>query len=249
MIRSMKGKKLLSLIILILIWALLSTWVHKVFLPSPLHVVRHLAEPVVVAQLLKNIAVSLLRVFSALLLALIPALALGIAAGRNSAVDSLVSPMMYVLFPIPKIALLPLIILLFGLGNESKIFMVSLIVFFQFYLNIHDGVREIDSHYFDSFHSLGGNFQNSLIHLILPAILPRIFSTLRLTLGTGIAVLFLTETYASRSGIGWYIMDAWSRLDYPEMYAGIVVLGAAGFMLIELVNLGQYLLCPWERAV
>ena len=83
------------------------------------------------------------------------------------------------------------------------------------------------------------------MHIIGPAILPRVFSILRLTMGTGIAVLFLSETYASRSGIGWYIMDAWSRLAYGDMYAGILVLAASGFLLIESVNLAEKRACPY----
>jgi len=243
----MRGKRLIPLGGLLLIWGLLSLLIRQPFLPSPLLVLGLLFKGKVIGGLLLHMGISLMRVFAALMLAFVPALILGIASGRSRRFDRFVSPVMYVLFPIPKIALLPLVILFLGLGNGSKIFMVALIVFFQYYLNITDGVREIDPHYFDSFRSLGGCFTESLRHLILPAILPRIFSTVRLTLGTGIAVLFLTETYASRSGIGWYIMDAWSRLDYVEMYGGIVILGAAGFLLIELVNRGQRRFCHWTE--
>lgn len=242
----MRGKRLISLLILILLWQALSSLVRQPFLPSPPEVARLLLKGSAFRALAGHIAISLLRVICALILAFVPALVLGIASGRSRSFDRLVSPMMYVLFPIPKIALLPLVILFLGLGNGSKIFMVSLIVFFQYYLNILDGVKEIDSHYFDSFRSLGGGFLSSLGHLILPALLPRIFSSVRLTLGTGIAVLFLTETYASRSGIGWYIMDAWSRLAYAEMYGGIALLGAAGYLLMELVNLSERRFCPWR---
>jgi len=241
----MRGKRLISLTLLLLLWGLMSKMVDLPFLPSPLEVLKIMADREVLPDLMRHLGFSLLRVFAALLFSFIPALILGIASGTNKNFDRLVSPVMYVLFPIPKIALLPLVILFLGLGNGSKVFMVAMIVFFQFYLNITDGVKEIDSHFFDSYRSLGGKFADSLFHVIIPAILPRIFSTVRLTLGTGIAVLFLTETYASRTGIGWYIMDAWSRLDYGEMYGGIVLLGAAGFLLMELVNISQRLLCPW----
>ncbi|MBB6480307.1 ABC transporter permease [Spirochaeta isovalerica] len=244
----MKGKRLISLLVLLLLWELGSRLSDMSFFPSPLVVLGQLSRPEILTGLLSHLGYSLLRVFAALIFSFIPALILGIASGTSKTFDRLISPVMYFLFPIPKIALLPLVILFLGLGNGSKIFMVGLIVFFQFYLNITDGVKEIDRHYFDSYRSLGGKFSDSLFHLIIPAVLPRIFSTVRLTLGTGIAVLFLTETYASRTGIGWYIMDAWSRLAYGEMYGGIFVLGAAGFFLMELVNLGQRLLCPWTES-
>ncbi len=238
-------RKILSLVILFVLWTLLSFYVDQPFLPTPAKVFLLMGQSDILGGLMANLGISLLRVVAALVFAFIPALILGIGSGTNKAMDNLVSPTMYILFPVPKIALLPLVILFFGLGNGSKIFLVALIVFFQFYLNIRDGVMEIDPHFYDSFRSLGGTFTESLGHIIIPAILPRVFSILRLTMGTGIAVLFLSETYASRSGIGWYIMDAWSRLAYGEMYAGILVLGIAGFLLIESVNLAEKLACPY----
>ena len=148
-------KKILSLAVLMGLWALLSLYVNQPFLPSPGRVFLLILRGGILGSLMGNLGISLLRVLGALVSAFVPALVLGVASGTNRTVDNLVSPMMYLLFPVPKIALLPLVILFLGLGNGSKIFLVALIVFFQFYLTIRDGVREIDSHYFDSFRSLG----------------------------------------------------------------------------------------------
>ncbi|MBF9018887.1 MULTISPECIES: ABC transporter permease [unclassified Oceanispirochaeta] len=239
-------KKGLSLFILIFLWYLLSLLAQKSFLPLPHIVLLTLVKEIVSGDLSRHLGVSLLRILGAQLAAFIPALFLGIGAGRNKTMDSLLSPMVYFLFPIPKIALLPIILLFLGLGNLSKIFLVALIVFFQYYLNIRDGVTAINKKYFDSMTSLGGGSLMNLTHLILPAVMPCIYSTLRLTLGTSIAVLFLAETFATRSGIGWYIMDAWGRISYNEMFAGIAALSLTGLLLMEMTSWSEKRFSPWN---
>ncbi|WP_053228163.1 ABC transporter permease [Spirochaeta cellobiosiphila] len=240
-------RKLASLFILLLLWFGVSYNLSLNFFPSPIDVLHILVNPKIFYTIVTNVFISLGRVVTALICAFTPAMVLSILTSRSTKLSQLFNPIIYMLFPVPKIALLPIILLFLGLGNLSKIFLVALIVFFQFYITISDGIRHIDKKYFESFSSLGGSTVQSIIHIILPASLPRVFSTLRLTMGTSIAVLFMTETYASRSGIGWYIMDAWSRFSYIEMYAGIVFLGLTGFLLVELINVGEYFCCPWLR--
>jgi len=229
---------------LLLVWWLTALAVRQPFLPGPPAVLTELIRQI--PNLAPHLGISLFRVLAALAGAFIPALILGIAAGVNRKADHLISPVMYILFPIPKVALLPVILLFLGLGNGSKIFLVALIVFFQFFLNFRDETQGISRTYFDSLFSLGGGRKDLLIHIILPALLPRIFSSLRLCLGTAIAVLFLAETFATRQGIGWYIMDAWSRISYDEMYAGIAALSLAGLGLFGILDITEKAACRWK---
>jgi len=234
------------LIFLTAFWWVSSLIINKPFLPDPglvaLEMIRQFRE----GALTPHLFTSLLRVLAALFFSFFPALILGIAAGRNRLTDSLISPAVYLLYPIPKVALLPIILLFLGLGNLSKIFFVSLVIFFQFYLNLRDETAGISRQYFDSLTSLGGRKTDELRHIIIPALLPRIFSSLRMTLGTAIAILFLAETFATRRGIGWYIMDAWSRIAYTEMYAGILALSLTGFFLFLILDLSESLFCRWK---
>lgn len=85
-------------------------------------------------------------------------------------------------------------------------------------------------------------------HLILPAITPEALSTLRVAIGTAISVLFVTETYGTNKGMGFFIVDAWMRISYTEMYVGIVVLGMAGFLLFLLVDGLETALCRWRNS-
>ncbi len=232
--------------VLTLIWWLLSVLLQKPFLPGPGTVFLVMMARFREGVLHPHLLISLLRVLAALFFSFIPALLLGILAGRNRLADRLISPAFYLLFPIPKVALLPIILLFLGLGDGSKIFFVALIVFFQFYLNIRDEAAGISRQYFDSLTTLGGGRLDELRHIVLPALMPRIFSSLRMTLGTAIAVLFLAETFATRTGIGWYIMDAWSRIAYADMYAGILALSLAGLVLFLILDLFEARVCRWK---
>lgn len=234
------------LFVMTVLWWGLSFLLGKPFLPPPDKVLIEMIKQFHLGLLGPHLGISLYRVLAALTAAFIPALLLGVWAGRNKNADRLISPAVYILFPIPKVALLPIILLFLGLGNGSKIFFVALIVFFQFYLNIRDECAGISRRYFDSLTSLGGTEVDVFRHIILPALLPRIFSSLRMTLGTAIAVLFLAETFATRKGIGWYIMDAWSRIAYVEMYAGITALSLTGLLLFILLDLAEHLSCRWK---
>ncbi|MDC7240553.1 MAG: ABC transporter permease [Spirochaetales bacterium] len=232
--------------VLTLIWWILSFTLNKPFLPGPLEVFVVMVTRFREGVLPPHLGISLVRVLAALVFSFIPALILGILAGRNPLTDRLMSPAVYLLFPIPKVALLPIILLFMGLGDGSKIFFVALIVFFQFYLNIRDEAAGISRQYFDSLTTLGGGKLDELRHIVLPALMPRIFSSLRMTLGTAIAVLFLAETFATRTGIGWFIMDAWSRIAYADMYAGILSLSLAGLVLFLILDLFEGRVCRWK---
>ncbi len=232
---------------LLLFWWLASLAVDRPFLPPPGSAFLAFARGLLDGSLPPHILLSLFRVSSALVAAFIPAFILGTAAGLRRRIDAVVSPVVYVLFPIPKVAFLPVIMLFLGLGNLSKIFLVALIVFFQFYLAVRDETARIDRRYFDSLFSLGGSRRDLLVHVVVPAVLPRVFSALRLSLGTAMAVLFLAETFATRQGIGWYIMDCWTRLAYDSMYGGILALAAVGLLLFGLVDLAQRRFCRWDR--
>ena len=230
---------------LLLLWWIAALGVNRPFLPTPWLAFAEFGRGLADGTLPPHILISLFRVTAALIAAFIPAFVLGLAAGLRRRIDAVISPAAYVLFPIPKVAFLPVIMLFLGLGNLSKIFLVALIVYFQFYLAVRDETARIDRRYFDSLFSLGGSRRDLLTHVVIPAVLPRVFSALRLSLGTAMAVLFLAETFATRQGIGWYILDCWTRLAYGRMYGGILALAAMGLLLFVLVDLAQRRFCRW----
>ena len=84
-------------------------------------------------------------------------------------------------------------------------------------------------------------------HLVFPAMLPKLFSALRVSLGVAIATLFFAENYATTYGIGYLVMNAWSMVDYPKMFAGIIALSLMGFVLFKLIDLIELKCCPWTQ--
>lgn len=232
-------------VLLILIWYGASSLLGKPFLPLPHAVLITCFHQFVQGDLLTHTAVSLGRILLALLSAFIPAAVLGIAAGRFKRFDAVFSPFVYLLYPIPKIAFLPIILLFFGLGDLSKIILIMLIIFFQLFVVIRDAVAAISPAYIDSFMTLSRKRSDILRHVILPAAAPKIFTAIRIALGTSFAVLFIAETFATTEGLGWYIMDSWSRLDYLGLYAGITALSLLGTLLFLLCDHAARRISPW----
>lgn len=228
-----------------LLWALLAAVLKRDILPSPLAVYRALLR-LDGAEMLTHVGTSLFRVFAGILLALAVGLLLGLVMGRSPRWNKLLDPVVYLTYPIPKIALLPVAMLFLGLGEASKIVMIALILVFQVIISVRDGVKAIPADTYDVLTSLGAGRGARFAQITLPGALSSILSTIRISLGTAFSVLFFTEIYGTEHGMGYFIMDAWLRLDYPGMYAGILLFGGVGFLLFVLVDLFEYRFMKWR---
>lgn len=212
--------------------------------PGPLSTVSTFVR-LIPKGLLVHAGVSLLRIVVAVAVCLAVGVPAGLLMGRRSRIDSILAPIAYILYPIPKIAFLPVFMLLFGLGNVAKIILIVTIVFFQILLATRDGVKEIPRTLHYSVAALGLTSPQIYRHLILPAVLPKIISSLRVTTGISISVLFFAENFATRFGLGYFVMNAWAMVDYSGMFAGIFALGLMGLLLFLLLDLLERALCPW----
>lgn len=124
--------------------------------------------------------------------------------------------------------------------------MIVLIVVFQIIVSSRDAVMNIPSEIFRSLQSMGASRIQMLTEIILPATLPEVLTATRLALGTAVSILFFTETFGTEFGMGYFIMDAWLRVDYLDMYGGIVVLSLMGFFLFTLIDVAEKRLSPWR---
>ena len=242
-------KKQLSLILALLafavLWQLISAAVHRPFLPGPITVTFTFFRLAAKGKLWRHLGASLSRIIFALVVSSIPAVIIGLAAGRSARFNRLISPVIYLLHPLPKAAFLPVIMLFFGIGEISKIFLVAFIIFSQMLVTIRDSAMQIANEHMDVVRSLGGKTTALLRHVIIPAVLPGFFTGFRVSLGTAVAVLFFAETFASESGLGYLIVDAWTRIAYTEMYAAILALSILALALFILTDLLEHILCPW----
>ena len=226
-------------------WHLTALMVASPALPTPVQTV-----PVLLAHLpeiLPAFRVSLCRVLAATAIASVLAIPLGIIVGRTPALDAAVAPSLYILYPIPKIVLLPVLLVLLGLGDASKVALMSLTIFFQVLVGVRDAARLVPEGAVLSARSLGATRAGVLAHVVVPAVLPQIFTSLRVGAGTAVAVLFLAEAIAGSTGLGYFIVNAWSMIDYPAMFAGIVAMAVLGVCVYEAFNLAERLLTPWRR--
>jgi NitT/TauT family transport system permease protein len=225
-----------------LLWFFLAKGLKLRVLPGPVEV--YLAwDKALKSGVLGHIAASVSRTLISLSAALFIGLAAGIAMGYSRRLDTYLSPITYLSYPVPKLALMPVIMLLFGIGELSKIIITALIIVFQLIISIRDAVRQIPEEDYDLFTSLNATLRDRFRHITIPAALPAIFSSLRVSAGTAISVLMIAESYGTDRGLGFYIIDTWMRADYTQMYFGIFCLAAIGFLIFAALDAAQARFC------
>ncbi len=242
--RIILNKTLFGALIVILFWLILHIFVNSRIIPGIFETAAAFFK-LMSGNLIIHISASLLRIILAVVISIFIGVPLGLWTGTNKNADSVISPVAYILYPIPKIAFLPVLILLLGLGESSKIILIITIIVFPILLAARDGVREIPLELFYSVKSLGLNDRQIYSNLVFPAVLPKILSSLRISIGIGISVLFFAENYATSYGIGYFIMRSWTAMNYVEMFAGILALSLTGMMIFRLMDLLERKLCPW----
>lgn len=227
------------------VWFVVAQIVALPIIPSPVLVAENLAD-----IFMKYIAIhsiySLWRIGAGLLFAIGVGLPLGVIMGYFPKADRFLSPLVYLTYPIPKIALLPILMLLFGVGESSKIVMIFLIIVFQVVVAVRDGIRSIPKETLYPLYSLGASFRDIFFEVLWPASLPKFITAIRVALATAVSVLFFTETFGTKYGMGYFIMDAWLRVNYLEMYSGIVVLSMIGLILFTTIDLIEQHACHWQ---
>ena len=196
-----------------------------------------------------HFAVSLWRVLASVLLAVALAVPAGLVMGQSRALNRLLSPLIYLTYPVPKVVLVPVVVLFFGVGDLGKIVVITLILFFQILVLVRDAALNLRAELIQSVRSLGAGRRALFFYVYLPASLPAVLTALRVSVGTAVAVLYVAELYATQKGLGYYIFLQGSTLfNYPAMYAGIVAMALLGLGLYFAVDWLEHWLCPWEFA-
>ena len=245
----MKGRDLLlAVLALLLAWQLLSALVGQPILPSPLSVGAALWQELSSGRLLEHLLASLWRVFASTVLAVALASPAGLVLGQSKRLNSFFAPVIYLLYPIPKVVLVPIVLLFFGIGNLPKILLIFMILFFQILVLVRDQAAGIRPELIQSVRSLGAGRRALFRFVYLPASLPAILTALRQSVGTAVAVLYIAELFATQKGLGYYIyFNGSTLLNYPAMYAGIVALSLMGLCLYFFVDWLERRLCPWQH--
>ena len=244
-IKNMTLRLFIGFISFLLLWELLYLLIDTRTIPAPIETIRYMLT--VPDILFRHTLASLIRVFTAISISLIIGVPTGVLIGVNKTFNRLLSPLLYFIYPIPKVAFLPVFMLIFGLGNTSKIILIIWIIIFQIVLSIRDGVEQISPFYFKVMDSFCVTTWQRYRYLILPAILPQIFSGLRISIGISLASLFFAENYATMYGIGYYILSAWTKMDYTQMFGGILSLGFLGIIMFWFIDWLEEICAPWAK--
>ena len=230
--------------ILLIFWYLLAIGLKTPALPAPWAALTSF-QKLFVSDLLPHLTVSFYRVVISLTIATLLGAPLGLWLGKNQKADEFSAPLIYITYPVPKVVFLPIFLILLGIGDASKIVLITLTIFYIILVTTRDAARNIPKEYILSVQSLKANRFALYRHVYFPACLPAILTSLRLGLGIAMSVLFLVETYATQEGIGFFIMNSWSSLAYNNMFAGSIAMGLMGFLLYLFLDACERVLCSW----
>ncbi|MDF2985073.1 MAG: ssuC [Eubacterium sp.] len=244
LIRWLRSKTLYGFGAVLIFWYIIHLVINSNIMPGPCETLITFIK-LLNGKLLLHVTTSMIRITAAVIIAMSIGIPLGIWLGLHKKADDIMSPILYILYPIPKIAFLPLFMILFGLGNSSKIILIITIIVFQIILAVRDGIKEIPAELFYSVKALGLSQGQTCINLIIPAVLPKIISALRVSTGVSIATLFFGENFATTYGIGYFIMNCWVMADYVQMFAGITALSIMGIIIFKSIDALERKFCPW----
>lgn len=240
------AEKIYGLAAVVFLWQGIHYIADSSAIPAPFAVLVNCLSMLTTTDMPLHLTMSLLRLIVSITFAIVIGSALGLFMGLNESFNRLISPVLHVFFPIPKVALLPILFIFFGLGEVSKILLIFLILVFQIVFMIRDTIKTLPQGILLSAQSMHLSPGQLLWHIYLPSLSKTLISALRISIGTGIAVLFFAENYATPYGLGVLIMNSWSLINYLDMYSGIVFLSLLGASLFTLLDVLERKFCRWH---
>ena len=246
--REHRALRVLALVGVVVLWEGFSRlgWVPVLFLPSPIGVLAEARDMIVSGELFVHLGASLERLVLGFVIGGGLGVVVGIVVGFFSVAEAIGTPLIAATFPIPKIALLPLLILWLGLGEPSKVAVIALGVFFPMAINTYTGVRQADPLLVRAAVSFGARRASVIRKVILPSALPMIFAGLRLGAGTALLLLVAAEMIAVESGIGFLVLHAGNLMATTKLMVGIVVLSLLGVLSHWGLNALERRAIPWQ---
>ncbi len=245
----MNTLSVLSPLSLLLVWELLARTgiVDTRILSSPTLILKALMPLVVSGELLHNTLVSVQRVVLGFIAGGVPGILLGLSMGLSPLMRSAIEPMIQATYPIPKLAIMPLILLVFGLGELSKTFTIAIGVFYLVVINTMAGVLHIEKIYLDVARNFGASRKDFYLTVAFPGALPMIFTGLKLGMGMALILVVAAEMTAAKAGVGWMIWRAYDMFAIEQMFVALMVLSMLGYLFSIGLDLVEHRVIPWKR--
>lgn len=250
LLRSDGFAAIVSPIAILLIWELLVRvqLLDARFFPTPSSVIVALIAQIQSGKIFIDIAWTVSRVLVGTLLGAIPGLIFGVLLGLSPRLRMFIQPAISALYPIPKIALFPLVMMIFGIGDTSKWVIVAIAVFFQVFFSTLAGVVNIDKIYLDVASNFKANRWQTYRTIAIPGALPFIFTGLQLGLGMALIVVVIAENFGTEVGVGYMIWQSWQVFEVRDMYVGLIVVAFLGYCFQLLLQRLQRAIIPWKMA-
>ncbi|MEK3937228.1 ABC transporter permease [Sporosarcina sp. FSL W7-1349] len=226
-----------SLILIAVLWqivAMTHLFPEQLF-PDLKIIFTSLIELFVSSNLWTNISVTLYRILGGFFLAALIGVPIGIFMSRSTVFDNIMQPIFTAGYPIPRVAIYPIIVLLFGLGSASKIFIIFLECIFPIVVNTYYGAKRVDRLHIWSGKNMGANDRQLFWKVFIPGTMPAIFTGFRIALPIAVVIAVLTEMISSSNGIGYLLTYLSASLSQSKVLAAVIIVSTLGYLLDRLL--------------
>jgi ABC-type nitrate/sulfonate/bicarbonate transport system permease component len=237
-----------ALLLVIGLWQLAGSagLVNPLFLPTPVAIARAIWQLAISGALWHHVSVSIMRIGTGWILGTVAGVIVGFAIGLSSLARGVGITFISALFPIPKIALLPLLILWLGIGEEPKIATIALGVFFSTAISVYSGVDAVPRNLIRMAQSFNVPFTTIVRRVVWPGALPSILAGFRITASVALLLVVSAEMIGAEFGIGAFVLQAGNLMQTDQLLAGVVILSLFGLAVGRLINLLETRLLHWR---
>ncbi len=240
---------LTSFIVILCLWEIVSrmSWIPPLFLPAPSEILLEGWGMLKTGVIFNHVLASLSRILLGFSIACVMGVLIGILIGFFGIPEAIGSPLIAATFPIPKIAILPLLILWLGIGEPPKVAVIALGVFFPMVINVYTGVKNVDPLLIKAALSLGSNRTRVIRKVILPGILPMVFAGMKLGIGIALLLVVAAEMVAADAGIGFMILTSADLMQTKKLMVGLIILSLLGIFFNWLFQKMEKIFIPWKQ--
>jgi NitT/TauT family transport system permease protein len=241
----------------LVIAAVLAAWelvvrlngIAPIFLPAPSAILKYLVAMTIDGSMPYHLSVTFLRIIAGFGVAAVTGILVGIAMGMSPLTARIFDPWIGALYPLPKISLIPLLIIWLGTGESYKIVISAVTAFFPVAISTYAAIRQVDTGLMKAAKDLGANARQIQFNVVIPAALPGIFSGLQLGMGVTIIMIVAAEMIGgtSDSGMGYLLIHAGQVLETEKVFAGLIVLAIFGAVVTSAQKRIDRLIAPWAH--
>jgi ABC-type nitrate/sulfonate/bicarbonate transport system permease component len=239
----------LSVVLFLAAWEVFVRWrgIAPIYLPAPSSIAVYLWRMILDGSMEYHLGVTLLRIFAGFFLAAITGVALGLLMGMSKIVARVADTWIAALYPLPKISLIPLLIIWLGTGEAYRVVISAITAFFPIVISTYSGIRQADRGLIKAARDLGANTRQIQLKVVVPAALPSILAGLQLGMGVTIILIVAAEMIggSSQSGMGYLLINSGQVMETEKVFASLVVLAVMGAVIIKLQQWIDRRVAPW----